>query len=181
MFVGSLYGIYFTGIYDWLMGNHLGHALMEVHFLLAGYLYYEVLIGTAPLPKRLPHLGRLVLLVLVAPFHAFFAISLMSGTSLIGGNYYATLNRPYATDLLADQNLGGAITWAMGELPLLVVSLVLLFQWFRDDTRRAAVSDRRAEKDDRELREYNEYLARIASGDARRTDRDPSTRTPGDD
>ncbi len=181
MFVGSLYAIYFTGLYDVLMANHLGHAFMEVHFLLAGYLYYEVIIGLAPLPRRLPHLGRLGLVVAVAPFHAFFAISVMSTTVLLGADFYTMLDRPYATDLMADQYLGGGITWGAGEVPLLVVALVLLVQWFRDDTRKAAAADRRADRDDRELREYNAYLARIASGEAKRSDRDPTTRTTGDD
>lgn len=181
MFIGSLYAIYFTGLYDVLMRNHLGHALMEVHFLLAGYLYYEILIGLAPLPRRLPHLGRLGLVVVVAPFHAFFAISVMSTTTLLGASFYEMLDRPYATDLMADQYLGGGITWGAGELPLLIVALVLLVQWFRDDTRRAAAADRRAEKDDRELREYNEMLARISAGTATRADRDPVTRSHSDD
>lgn len=177
MFVGSLYGIYFTGVYDWLMGNHLGHALMEVHFLLAGFLYYEVLIGSAPLPKRLPHLGRLGLLLVVAPFHAFFAISIMSMSTVIGESYYRLLDRPYATDLLADQELGGSLTWALGEIPLLLVAVVLLIQWFRDDTRRAKQSDRQADRDaDAELEAYNAMLARIASNQAVRGERDPATR-----
>lgn len=177
MFVGSLYAIYFTGIYDWLMSIHLGHTLMELHFLLAGFLYYEVLIGTSPLPKRLPHLGRLGLLILVAPFHAFFAISVMSTTTLIGEEYYTLINRPYATDLLADQSLGGGLTWALGEVPLLLVALVVLFQWFRDDTRLAKQRDRQAARDnDAELEAYNAMLQRIADNRAQRSDRDPATR-----
>lgn len=178
MFVGSLYGIYFTGVYDWLMGNHLGHALMEIHFLLAGFLYYEVLIGSAPLPKRLPHLGRLGLLLAVAPFHAFFAVSIMSMSTVIGESYYALLDRPYATDLLADQELGGSLTWALGEVPLLLVAVVLLFQWFRDDTRRAKQRDRQADRDaDAELEAYNAMLTRIAENRAVRGERDPATRS----
>ncbi|GGD08216.1 cytochrome c oxidase assembly protein [Nocardioides daphniae] len=177
MFVGSLYAIYFTGIYDWLMSVHLGHTLMELHFLLAGFLYYEVLIGSSPLPRRLPHLGRLGLLIAVAPFHAFFAISVMSTTQLIGADYYSTIDRPYATDLLADQSFGGGLTWAMGEVPLLLVAIVLLAQWFRDDTRRAKQADRRADRDDdAELQAYNAMLQRIADNRAVRGERDPSTR-----
>ena len=177
VFVGSLYVIYFTGIYDWLMSNHLGHTLMELHFLLAGFLYYEVLIGAAPLPRRLPHLGRLGLLILVAPFHAFFAISVMTTTEVIGRSYYTLLERPYASDLLADQNLAGGLTWALGEIPLLGVAIVLLAQWFRDDTRQARQRDRRAARDgDAELVAYNEMLQRIANDSSHRGERDPATR-----
>jgi putative copper resistance protein D len=176
MFVGSLYAIYFTDLYGWLMSNHLGHAFMELHFLLAGYLFYEVLIGSAPIHRRLPYLGRIGLLVAVAPFHAFFAVGVMSTSVLIGEEYYTRMDRPYATDLLADQSVGGGLTWALGEVPLLLVTLVLLFQWFRDDTRKTVAAERRAARDDRELRDYNEFLARINRGEATRADRDPATR-----
>lgn len=177
MFVGSLYAIYFSSLFDWLMSIHLGHTLMELHFLLAGFLYYEVLIGTSPLPRRLPHLGRLGLLILVAPFHAFFAISVMSTTELIGEEYYTLIDRPYATDLLADQSTGGGLTWALGEVPLLLVAIVVLFQWFRDDTRQARQRDRQAARDnDAELEAYNAMLRRIADNTAQRSDRDPVTR-----
>lgn len=181
MFTGSLYVIYFSGVFDWLMLNHLGHAMMEIHFLLAGFLFYEVIIGNAPIPKRLPHLGRLGILVLTAPFHAFFAISVMSSTQVIGESYYSMLDRPYSADLLADQNLGGGLTWAMGEIPLLLVAIVLVFQWFRDDTRKAKQRDRHADRtDDAELEAYNAMLERIAENRAIRGDRDPSTRGRGD-
>lgn len=163
MFVGSLYAIYFTSLFDWLMSVHLGHTLMELHFLLAGFLYYEVLIGNAPLPKRLPHLGRLALLILVAPFHAFFAVSVMSTNALIGEEYYTLIDRPYATDLLADQSLAGGLTWALGEVPLLLVAIVVLVQWFRADTREAKQRDRRADRDhDAELEAYNAMLRAAA-------------------
>lgn len=177
MFIGSLYAIYFTSIFDWLMSVHLGHTLMELHFLLAGFLYYEVLIGTSPLPRRLPHLGRLGLLILVAPFHAFFAISVMTTTTVIGEEYYTLIDRPYATDLLADQSTGGGLTWALGEIPLLLVAIVVLFQWYRDDTRQARQRDRQAVRDnDAELEAYNAMLRRIADNTAQRSDRDPVTR-----
>lgn len=65
----------------------------------------------------------------------------------------------------------------MGELPLLLVAIVLLFQWFGADSRRAKSYDRQAARDDdAELRRYNEMLARISSGDAARSERDPATR-----
>lgn len=174
MFVGSLYAIYFSSLFDWLMSIHLGHTLMELHFLLAGFLYYEVIIGSSPLPRRVPHLGRLGLLILAAPFHAFFAISVMSTTQVIGETYYSLLERPYATDLLADQEVAGGLTWAMGEIPLLLVAIVLLVQWFRDDTRKAKQADRRADRDeDAELQAYNAMLSRRAEGHGPRREPDP--------
>lgn len=166
MFVGSLYAIYFTGAFGWLMTNHLGHAWMEVHFLVTGFLFYESLVGIAPVPHRLPHLARIGMLLVVAPFHAFFSIALMSSSEPVGGDFYASLDRPYATDLLDDQYLGGSLAWAVGEIPILMVVIIVLFQWFRSDSREARQHDRReAASDDSALREYNERLARIRERD----------------
>lgn len=167
IFIGSLYVVYLTPVFDKLMLNHLGHAFMQLHFLLAGVLFYEVLIGSAPLPRRLPYLGRVLLLLLVMPLHAFFAISVMSSQNLIGGDYYRLLDRPYSTDLAADQYLAGAITWALSEVPIVILFLVMLIQWYRQDSRAADRYDRRAERDnDAELAAYNQHLQELARRDA---------------
>lgn len=164
--VASLYAIYLTSGYDALMRSHLGHALMELHFLLAGCLFFEVLVGNAPVARRLSHLARLGLLLVVMPFHAFFAITVMTQDTVIGGDYYSLLDRGYAEDLLADQYLGGSMTWALGELPMVLLLVVLLAQWYRSDTREARRLDRHADRDhDAALAAYNESLARLARRD----------------
>jgi len=166
IFVASLYAVYFTGLFGELMSNHLGHAFMEVHFLFAGYLFFEVLIGEAPLPRRPPHLARLGLLLLAMPFHAFFAIGVMNSTTVIGGDYYAVLDRGWATDLLDDQYLAGSMTWALGEVPMVMMLVVLLAQWYRSDQREARRIDRRSDRDDdAELAAYNARLAELARRD----------------
>ncbi|HEY1135267.1 MAG TPA: cytochrome c oxidase assembly protein [Nocardioides sp.] len=168
LFVGSLYGVYFTGLFGFLMENHLGHAWMELHFLVTGYLFYESLVGIAPVPHRLPYLARLGMLVVVAPFHAFFSIALMSSATPVGEGFYAALDRPFATDLLADQNLGGSLSWAVGEIPILMVVLILLAQWFRHDRAESRRHDRREDaSDDAALKAYNERLAAIGREDVR--------------
>jgi cytochrome c oxidase assembly factor CtaG/putative copper export protein len=168
LFVVSLYGVYFSGLFGALMMNHLGHALMELHFLLTGYLFFEVLIGDAPIPRRLPHVARLGLLIVVMPFHAFFSIAVMDTDPPIGEDFYALLDRPWASDLGDDQYLGGSIAWGLGEVPIVMVVVVVLVQWLRSDRTRAARADARADRDDdAELRAYNERLAAIAGKDER--------------
>lgn len=168
VFVASLYAVYFTGLFDVLMFNHLGHTLMELHFLLAGFLFFEVLVGDAPIPHRLPHAARLGLLFVVIPFHAFFSIAVMSSSTVIGGRFYEMLQRPWSSDLLADQYLGGSLAWALGEVPMILVLLVLLVQWVSSDRRTARRGDARADRDgDAELHAYNARLAALARHDDR--------------
>lgn len=177
LFIASLYGLYFTGLFGALMRSHLGHAAMELHFLAVGCLLFYVLVGIDPGPRRIPPLVRFGVLLVVMPLHAFFSITVMSSETVLAGSYWTSLNRPFSTDLIADQHLGGSISWALGELPLLIVLAALFAQWFRSDSREAGRLDRSharrsggAVRPDK-LDAYNAYLARLHAGDQTRGDR----------
>jgi len=169
LFTGSLYGLYFSPMFSVLMENHFGHSLMALHFVAVGSLYYYVLIGVDPSPRTMPPIVRFGLLLVTIPFHAFFAIAVMSADTVMAGDYYRVLDRPFSTDLLADQYLGGGIAWAMGEVPLVLVMGALFVQWIRSDTREARRKDRQAERDDdAELEAYNAHLRDLAEHGKRR-------------
>lgn len=169
LFIGSLYAIYFTGAFTSLMESHLGHAFMELHFLIVGCLFFYVLVGVDPAPRRLPPFARMALLLVVMPFHAFFSIAIMSSSTPIGEEYYAQLSRPYQADLLADQDVGGSLSWALGELPIVIVLVAIFVQWVRSDAREARRLDRAADRaeatGDSELAAYNRYLAGLHAHD----------------
>lgn len=70
----------------------------------------------------------------------------------------------WGIDPIRDQYLAGGIAWATGEIPALIVALVIAIQWARSDARLARSYDRQAARDgDAELRQYNEHLARLAA------------------
>ena len=166
IFTASFFGLYFTALLPTLMGSHWGHVLMQVHFLLAGYLFFWTLIGIDPGPRRLPYPLRILVLLGVMSIHAFFNIAILQSTTVLAEPYFVSLQRPYLLDLLADQRTGASVGWAMGELPLLVVMLVLAVQWARSEDREAARSDRRSEVarakgDTDELDDYNTMLAAL--------------------
>ena len=163
LFVGSLYAVYFTPLFDTLVRYHWGHEFMSVHFLLTGYLFYWGIIGVDPGPKRLPFLGRLGLLFAVMPFHAFFGIATMTMTSAIGANFYRTIGLPWVTSISDDQHLGGAIAWGSSELPVIIVVVALVTQWARQDRRAGARQDRHSDDGyDDELDAYNAMLAQLS-------------------
>lgn len=168
-FIGSLYGLYFTGIFESLMVSHWGHGVMELHFLTVGTLYYYVLIGVDPSPRSLAPIVRFGMLLVTIPFHAFFAIAVMSSNTVFAGAYWRELHRPYLTDLLHDQYLGGGMAWAMGEIPLVLVMGALLVQWFRTDSRDARRFDRAESRSgDSDLEAYNARLRDLAAHGKRR-------------
>ncbi len=163
VFVAGFYGLYFGGIFDEAVSNHAAHVLMNVHFLLSGYLFYWVVIGIDPTPRQLPQLGKLAMVFASLPLHAFFGVVLMGMPTVLGEPFYRSLQLSWHTDLLGDQRLGGGIAWAAGEVPLVVVMIALLIQWRRSDQRTAKRLDRAADRDDdADLAAYNAMLAELA-------------------
>ncbi|WP_407688317.1 cytochrome c oxidase assembly protein [Mycobacterium sp. HUMS_1102779] len=163
LFVGSLYAVYFTPIFDTLVRYHWGHEFMSVHFLITGYLFFWGIIGVDPGPRRLPFIGRLGLLFAVMPFHAFFGIALMTMTSTAGGSFYSNVHLPWLAGIIADQHMGGAIAWGSSELPILVVIIALVTQWAQQDRRAASRTDRHAAAAyDDDLDAYNAMLKELS-------------------
>ncbi|MFM8752387.1 MAG: cytochrome c oxidase assembly protein [Actinomycetota bacterium] len=160
IFDGSLFALYFTPLFGELMASHFGHMVMDFHFIAAGLLFFHVIVGIDPNPRRVHHLVRVVILLAAMSIHAFFSVALMSANSLIDGGYYALLERPWATDLLSDQKVGASIGWAMGEIPIVVALIATFIQWMRSDAREASRADKRSAVD---LAEYNEYLRKLSS------------------
>ena len=166
VFVGSYYVLYFSGLFAAALPVHGAHVFMNLHFLVTGLLFFWPLIGIDPAPRRLPPPARLGVLFASVPFHAFFGVALMSAGTVIGGAFYRALALPWVTDPLRDQQTGGGLAWASGELPLLLVVIVLLVQWSRQDERSARRDDRRADADgDADLVAYNAMLRRLATAD----------------
>ena len=169
-FDGSLFALYFTDLFGSMMQSHAGHFFMNIHFILAGVLFFHVIIGIDPNPRRVPHLVRIVIVFAAMSIHAFFSVALMSSTTLIDKGYFASMQTPWLTDLLADQKLGGSIGWAMGEIPILLALVATFISWIKDDSREVKRIDRNIAraaavgKPD-ELAQYNNYLQQLAQRD----------------
>jgi putative copper resistance protein D len=170
IFDGSLFALYFTDLFASMMQSHLGHLVMNLHFLAAGFLFFFVVIGIDPNPRKIPYLVQIVVLFAAMSIHAFFSIALMSATTLIDKGYFASLQTPWLTDLLADQKLGASIGWAMGEIPILMALVATFINWRREDAREAKRIDRNTvrqaamgQPDD--LANYNQYLQKLAQRD----------------
>ena len=164
IFDGSLFALYFTPLFGNLMSGHFGHMLMDLQFIAAGLLFFHVIVGIDPNPRKVHHLVRIVMLLAAMSIHAFFSVALMSANDLLDGGYYQLLNRPWATDLLSDQKAGAAIGWAMGEIPIVVALIATFIQWMRSDAREAKRADQRSAVD---LAQYNAYLTQLAARDER--------------
>jgi len=170
IYVIGLYGLYLTPAFGWLMGSHIGHVVMQLHFIFAGYLFYWVLIGIDPRPHPLPFWGRILLLLLAISVHAFFSVILMMGTTPMAIEWYGIVRPEWVVDPIADSIYGGQVAWGIAEFPALIVFIAIMVQWARSDDRDAKRKDRQAERDgDAELNAYNERLASLHQGSQGRT------------
>ncbi|WP_124706911.1 cytochrome c oxidase assembly protein [Gordonia insulae] len=162
LFVGSFYLLYLGGLFETVVPYHAAHLLMNIHFLLSGYLFYWLVIGIDPAPRQVSPVAKLGIVWGSLPFHAFFGVALMMTSAVIAEGYYRSLNLPWNLDLFADQRVGGGIAWAAGEVPLVVIMLALLVQWRRQDEKQARRYDRRAVRDhDADLENYNDMLKEL--------------------
>ncbi|PWI42713.1 cytochrome c oxidase assembly protein [Streptomyces sp. ICBB 8177] len=161
LFIASLYGLYFTPLFDVLMRSRAGHIAMMVHFLAVGLIFFWPIMGVDPGPHRPGHVMRILELFMGMPFHAFFGIALMMASQPMVKTY----EHPPASlgiDALSDQHLAGGIAWAFSEIPSVLVLIALVFQWYVSEQRKAKREDRAADRDgDQELVAYNAYLASL--------------------
>ena len=175
IFMTSLVAFYYTPLFAHALTTHTGHVLMNLHFLLAGYLFSSVLMGIDPGVRRPAYPLRLLLLFATLSFHAFFGIALLSSTTLLAPDFYAELGRTWGASALTDQQTGGAVAWGVGELPTVLMALGVAVAWARSDEREARRRDRAADRDgDAELTAYNAALAARAARSG--VPRDPDRR-----
>ena len=105
---------------------------------------------------------RLLILLITMAFHAFFGLALMSGSGLLLADWYGAMG--WGTSALEDQQTGGGIAWSVGEIPTVLLAVIVALQWSRSDDRESKRLDRKADRDgDAELAEYNAMLAQRAA------------------
>jgi putative copper resistance protein D len=141
--------LYHTGWYAATLQNHWLHELLHVQLLVAGCLFFWPLLGLDPLPGRISYPARMLVTFLSLPFHAILGLSVMLQTSLIAGDYYRELGRPWGPSLSADQYAGGGVLWATGDLVGLLFFGTMFFQWQRAESRAAVRVDRRLDREER--------------------------------
>jgi cytochrome c oxidase assembly factor CtaG len=155
LFATSTWMLYFTPLLTNLMNSHLGHLFMDLHFILVGYVFFWTIIGKDPSPHKISDPARLGLVFLAAVFHGFFGFIVSSATNPLGGGWFTQVAPSWLADPIADQQLGGSIAWGFGEIPTVVVLIILLFQWAKRD---AKVAKRFTQAD---TDAYNQYLSEL--------------------
>ena len=168
VFALSLIVFYYTPLFEWALSDHLGHQWMTLHFLITGYLFALALLDGDPHPNRPPYPLRLVIVLATMAFHAFFGLSLILGEGLLAPHWFGAMGREWGLSPLEDQQQGGELAWGLGEIPTLVLAILVTWSWSRGDDREQKRRDRQADRtEDEELRAYNDMLRQVAEADRR--------------
>jgi putative copper resistance protein D len=148
LFVGSPFALYFSDWYGATLRSTTLHELLHAHFLLVGCLFFWPLVGTDPVPGRVAHPFRMLMLFATLPFHAFLGVAIMSvsdnGDGLIAADWYLPLRGLQGS--VFQQQVGGGALWASGVLVGLLFLAVTLTQRMKASDREAAREDRRLDR-----------------------------------
>ena len=92
-------------------------------------------------PGRIAYPVRLLLVLLTVPVHAVAGLALMSGSTVLAGDWYADLDRTWGSSPVADQH-GGALLWLAGDLLTLLLAGIVMASWMQHEDRVARRLDR---------------------------------------
>ena len=148
LFIGSPFALYFSGWYPATLSSPLLHELLHLHFVLVGSLFFWPILGVDPVPGRVSHPFRILLLFATMPFHAFLGVAIMSvsadGKGLLAAAHYLPLIG--RADAVYQQQVGGGLIWASGDVVGLLFIFVAAVQWMQASDREAAREDRRLDR-----------------------------------
>jgi cytochrome c oxidase assembly factor CtaG len=142
LFTLTLYGLYFSPLFDLTLREPVVHDLVHLHFLAAGLLFWWPVVGLDPSRWRLPHIARLLFVFLMVPFHAFLGVAIMNSGRVLAPTL-ERFQRGWGPTPLADQQVGGAILWGAGDLIALGAVLGVLVSWASYEEKVVAVREDR--------------------------------------
>lgn len=168
-FAMSLVIFYYTPLFRFSIEQHLGHQWMIVHFLITGYLFVQALIGVDPQPHKPSYPLKLMILIGTMAFHAFFGLGMMSDKSLLLADWFGAMGRTWGDDPLTDQAIGGAFAWGVGEIPTIIITIIVAIQWSRSDDRERRRLDRASDRSgNQDINDYNEMLKKLSQSQEHR-------------
>jgi cytochrome c oxidase assembly factor CtaG len=143
LFAGTLFVLYFTGLYELSLRNAWVHGAVHAHFLGVGFLFFALVVGVDPIAAGLGYGARMLFVAFMLPFHAFLGVVLLSADDVLGGGWYEQVARDWGASPLADQRTGAGLLWVVGEIVGVVTLIVVAARWMAHEERAAQRHDRR--------------------------------------
>jgi len=143
LFVTVLIGSHVTPVMEWVLGDHDAMAFVERPlYLIAALLFYYPLIGNDMCAQRPRASYRVLSLgLMMIPETALGAVIFLAPVTLYPS--YVASTTAVGADPLVDQQLAGALMWAITMVIDSVWMMVAAVEWWRSQERQTALMERR--------------------------------------
>ena len=140
-FAGVLLLTHFTPFFDWALRNHDADIFIEQPlFLIAAFLYYLPMIGKNMLPHRASAGHRLASMsIMMVPEAIVGAVIYFSPVVLY--SVFAEASRPFGPDAKSDQQMAGALMWALVMVIEAGWMMLIAVEWFSSEERKGRKLD----------------------------------------
>ncbi|MBP1054987.1 cytochrome c oxidase assembly protein, partial [Rhodococcus qingshengii] len=126
IFAGALPLLYLGGMYSAVAGSHVPHLVINGTLLICGFMFFWVMVGVDPLPRRASAAIRTTLLLAAFLAYGGLAAALIATDTVIADQYFASLQRGWLDDFSRDQRFGAGLIIAIGAVPLAIATGFLL-------------------------------------------------------
>jgi putative copper resistance protein D len=147
-FTAVMWISHFSPLFDAALEDEGVHAVEHALFLGAGFLFWWPIVAADPVPWRMGFGARLVYLGLSMPQNTFLGLALYSAESPLY-RHYATLERTWGPDPLADQQLAGGLMWAIGDFLFIIPLVLLVAAWLQAEEAEGRRVDARLDRERR--------------------------------
>ena len=143
LFATVLIGSHVTPVMEWVLGDHDAMAYVERPlYLVAALLFYYPLIGRDMCARRPRPAYRLLSLgLMMIPETALGAVIFLAPVTLYPS--YVVATTAVGADPLVDQQLAGALMWALTMVIDSVWMMVAAVEWWLSEERSTAIQERR--------------------------------------
>jgi putative membrane protein len=142
-FVIVLIGSHVTPVMEWVLTDHDAMAYVERPlYLISALLFYYPLIGNDMCARRPKPAYRLLSLgLMMIPETALGAVIFLAPVTLYPA--YVASTTAVGADPLVDQQLAGALMWALTMVIDSIWMMVAAVEWWRAEERKTAIMERR--------------------------------------
>ena len=165
LFAGVMWASHFSPLFEAALEDEWIHRLEHALFLASALLFWWPVVGPDPSPWRMRPAAKVLYVGLQMPQNTFLALAIYMSTVPLY-QHYVTTGRAWGGTPLEDQQIAGGIMWLGGDLAFLVVVILLVLAWMRDDERRSVGEDRRLEGERAAIREREVKLAARRAAEA---------------
>ena len=143
-------GWHLPGGYDAALRHPAVQAVEVVSYLGLGIVFWLQISGSAPFTPRFAPLSRLALAMATFVCVSLLSMALIFGSAVLYPAYRGPAHR--VLSIVTDQQVGGAVMWALALVPFGIAVIALCIRWLAADESQALDAD------------FDRLLGRPASG-----------------